>query len=99
MLAADGDLHRLLGTHADLLEIGESSARHDEFETFHIARLHRLAAERHAVAVYGDMVIMLSSTSMSAPVYTGRDSFVEMAKLVSAIMRAIVSCGRERLLQ
>ena len=42
---------------------------------------------------------MLSSTSMSAPVYTGRDSFVEMAKLVSAIMRAIVSCGRERLLQ
>ena len=36
---------------------------------------------------------------MSAPVYTGRDSFVEMAKLVSAIMRAIVFCGRERLLQ
>ena len=54
MLAADGDLHRLLGTHADLLEIGESSARHDEFKTFHIARLYRFAPERHAVAVYGN---------------------------------------------
>ena len=53
MLAADGDLYRLLGTHADLFQIGERRAGHDEFQAFRIARLHGLAAERHAVAVHG----------------------------------------------